>query len=78
VISELGDASDLGKKLAGHLPLSDRPFAFLVTPKLPLGGRRCKSVVAKEADKISFVNIKLSKSFSNILKNIKMNNLKKA
>jgi hypothetical protein len=25
----------LGKKLPGRLPLSDRAFAFLVTPKLP-------------------------------------------
>ncbi len=30
------------KKLPGRLPLSDRAFAFLVTPKLPLGGRSVK------------------------------------
>ncbi len=35
--------SALEKKLAGRLPLSDRPFAFLVTPKLPLCGRIEKS-----------------------------------
>ena len=46
--SALGEVSNLGKKLAGHLPLSDRPFAFLVTPKLPLGGRRCKSMLLTE------------------------------
>jgi len=43
-----GVISESGKKLAGRLPLSDRPFAFLVTPKLPLGGRSEKSMLQRE------------------------------
>ena len=38
---------NLGKKLPGRLPLSDRAFAFLVTPKLPLSGRSGKFVWCK-------------------------------
>ena len=45
---DLRAVSNLKNKLAGRLPLSDRPFAFLVTPKLPLGGRSGKFVWPEE------------------------------
>jgi hypothetical protein len=64
----LGGARNPDKKLAGHLPLSDRPFAFLVTPKLPLGGRRCKSDGVKRTGVAGFVN-KSSQKLSTFLVN---------
>lgn len=50
--------SALEKKLAGRLPLSDRPFAFLVTPKLPLCGRIEKSDGPSDTPGTGYVNRK--------------------
>jgi len=56
------------KKLAGRLPLSDRPFAFLVTPKLPLCGRSEKSDGASDTSGLAFVNEKFGNLSVNVFK----------
>ena len=39
---------DVKNKLAGRLPLSDRPFAFLVTPKTPAKQEKCLNLTRGE------------------------------